>query len=334
MIPSEMSPNILSRDKEDEPIMIMMVGLPGSGKSTFANAIAVRRNKTGFTYPVIYSSDKIREELYGDESIQGDSQSIFTLLHRRIKDALRAGYDVIYDATNISKKKRIAFLSELKKINCQPICIVIATDLDQCLKNNAKRERKVPWEVIFKMWNNYNPPHKNEGFRQVKYIFQYESENSENSHFKCPKTLSEFFLLAENFDQHNEHHTLTLGQHCIRCGEYVQMSRPDDFNLLIAALLHDNGKLFTRSEYNRKGEKDGNCHYYNHHCVGAYESMFYLSKMKDADISEITNLIFYHMHPFLQWKDSVKCLERDKALLGEKMYNDVMLLHQADLFAH
>ena len=199
----------------------------------------------------------------------------------------------------------------------------MATPFDSCLKRNENRERMVPIEVLFKMRSNFNPPHTNEGFREVKYIFQCESYS-----------LKEFFDIAENFDQRNQHHALTLGQHCIRCGEYIQMSRPDDLNLLVAALLHDNGKLYTQSEYNRKGEKDGNCHYYNHHCVGAYMSMFYLPKLKDADISEITNLIYYHMHPFLQWKDSVKCRERDKALLGDKMYRDIMLLHQADLFAH
>ena len=43
----------------------------------------------------------------------------------------------------------------------------------------------------------------------------------------------------------------------------------------MAALLHDQGKIMTKSRINSKGEDDGNCHYYQHHCVGAYNSIFY-----------------------------------------------------------
>ena len=51
-------------------------------------------------------------------------------------------------------------------------------------------------------------------------------------------------------------------------------------------------------------------------------------------MSDVTNMIYYHMHPYLAWKQSEKAKERDKKLLGEKMFNDIMLLHEADLAAH
>jgi hypothetical protein len=40
------------------------------------------------------------------------------------------------------------------------------------------------------------------------------------------------------------------------------------------------------------------------------------------------------MCPYLEWKQSERVLNRDKKLLGDKMFNDVMSLHEADLFAH
>ena len=53
-----------------KPILTVLVGLPGSGKSTYANKI---KNA------ILCSSDKVREELYGDENIQGDKQKVFRI---------------------------------------------------------------------------------------------------------------------------------------------------------------------------------------------------------------------------------------------------------------
>ena len=58
---------------------IMLVGLPGSGKSTFAKNLGYN----------IFSSDELRKELWGDESKQGNNTELFTELHRRIKKALK-----------------------------------------------------------------------------------------------------------------------------------------------------------------------------------------------------------------------------------------------------
>ena len=43
----------------------MFIGIPASGKSTLAQKIAPTINAE------ILSTDKIREELYGDETVQG-----------------------------------------------------------------------------------------------------------------------------------------------------------------------------------------------------------------------------------------------------------------------
>ena len=54
---------------EDKPFLIMMCGLPGSGKSTFAeNSIIITSGVEQYK-PIIHSSDGLRKELYGDESI-------------------------------------------------------------------------------------------------------------------------------------------------------------------------------------------------------------------------------------------------------------------------
>lgn len=81
-----------------EPKFIIMCGLPYSGKSSLAKEIAARENA------IIFSSDKIREELYGSEDIQGDPQEVFGLIHKRIREAVKTERSVILDATNVRQK--------------------------------------------------------------------------------------------------------------------------------------------------------------------------------------------------------------------------------------
>ena len=77
-----------------------MMGLPASGKSTFADEIAKTENAT------IVSSDTIRKEWYGDENIQGNPTKIFEEMRRRTVSVLENGRSVIYDATNLTLKSR------------------------------------------------------------------------------------------------------------------------------------------------------------------------------------------------------------------------------------
>lgn len=93
----------------DKPFLIMMCGLPGSGKSTFAeNSITVTSGVKQYK-PVIHSSDGLRKEIYGNESTQGDANKVFGELHKRIKNDLIAGKDVIYDATCIKRNSVFSF---------------------------------------------------------------------------------------------------------------------------------------------------------------------------------------------------------------------------------
>ena len=317
---------LYQRADPDTPLMIMMCGLPGSGKSTYAESILVAT--PAVEKPVIHSSDALRKEMFGDEATQGDNQRLFDELHRRIRSDLSDCKDVIYDATNIKKKERIEFLKLLSKIKCFPVCVVMFATVALCCRNNRTRERVVPEEVINRMSKNWTPPHYSEGFEYIDYVFDKADE-----HF----TVNDYLSCAEYFDQKNSHHSLSLGEHSRRAAEYVFNHNLNNFNLLTAAILHDNGKLYTKSTVNAKGEDDGDCHYYQHQNCGAYYSLMYLhgdGGYTNEDMAYISNIIYYHMHPYLQWKQSERVLKRDKALLGEDMFNDIMLLHEGDRYAH
>ena len=305
------------------PKMIMMVGLVGSGKTVKAQELAEQYNA------MVFSSDSLREELFGDVNEQSRNQELFTELHKRIKDFLREGKSAIYDATNIDYKKRMSFLAELKKIPCEKICVLMATPYEECLKRNAERERKVPEYVIERMYRNFDIPWYYEGWDdiQVKYG-EYEN------YFGWPW---DWIAKAEDYNQYNSHHVLTLGEHCRQTGRNVikidTERRPImSTEMIYAALLHDAGKMFTQTFKNSKGEVTEQAHYYNHERVGSYDSLFYETSCSNLYVS---TLIRWHMQPYFWEKDNNEKLQNKyRKLWGKQLYQDIMTLHTADKEAH
>ena len=297
----------------------MMIGIPGSGKSHEAEIIAKEHNA------IIHASDRLREELFRDVNHMGDNGFLFNELHKRIQRDLKAGKNVIYDATNINSKKRISFLKSLKDIPCEKIAILIMTPYQQCLKNNAERERSIPESVIEKMYTNFQVPYYYEGFDIVQIVLWQEAN------VYAPYIVVERY---KNYNQDNEHHQLTLGQHLITafnymlskslCGENEDI--PDE--LTLATLLHDIGKPFCK-EFK---EGDKNAHYYKHMNVGAYDSFFYTSSI-ECNTLLIAWLINWHMEPFF-WKKDEKLKGNRLKLWGKDLFEMIEKLHEADLYAH
>ena len=132
--------------------LFVMVGLPASGKSYKAEEIA----KKELAYVV--SSDAIRAELWGSEEVQGDNSVIFDEVYKRVRNLLSDKKNVVLDATNLSSNRRRTLLQDLKKTKCEKICVVMATPIKICYERNSTRSRKVPDEVIDRMWREFEFP--------------------------------------------------------------------------------------------------------------------------------------------------------------------------------
>lgn len=298
----------------NKPFFIMMVGLPASGKSYYAEQF---RNEY---QAEIFSSDEIRKEILQDVNNQDKNGEVFNVLHKRLKEHLSNGGNAIYDATNISYKRRMAFLNELKKIPCKKVCILIATPYKDCLKQNANRERIVPEEVITKMYKNIYIPQYYEGWDDIQIVKNY------NAIYYNIDDLFYGINGLMDISQDNSHHTLTVGKHCKKCADNLD-DKYVSYVVWKAALLHDIGKPFTKSFINSKGETTEDAHYYQHHLVSAYDSLFY----NEYEQLNIANYIQWHMQPFFMTDDEQK--NKYKTLWGENFYNNIMLLHEADINA-
>lgn len=307
-----------------KPNFVMLVGISGSGKSTFA--------KEKLNDYIIHSSDALRAELFGDENDQNHNNELFNELHKRIKNDLLKGNNVVFDATNIKRKTRIAFLKELRNINCNKKCILVIAPYFCCLNNNRKRERVVPEDVIKRMYMGFQPPHKSEGWDDIDIVFSCELNNLD---YYDLGILFNPVNGIDFFNQFNRNHSLTLGKHCRKTAEYIE-SKCDNKLLYLTALLHDEGKIFTQTNKNSKGEYDGNCHYYQHHCVGSYNSIFYAYNegLNIDDILHVSTLISLHMCPYIEWKNNDKLKEKYRLRLGNELFDELTILNEADRFAH
>lgn len=288
--------------------LIVLVGLPASGKSTYANTLAQIPNT------IVLSSDKLRKELLGDESCQTNNQLVFDTLYSRAKQYLIDGYNVVIDATNINMKDRKRTLTHFQSLNIERIALVFATPIEVCYARDEKRERTVGKDVIDKFVQRFEIPMEYEGFDKIEII---ESNETKYNRY-------EIKALMNVTEQFNPHHKYTIGIHCNKCYHEL-FNRTTDVVLQTAGLWHDIGKLYTKTF-----DEDGIAHYYSHHNVGAY--ILLCSDWLDESLNrEIIFYVNYHMNPFF-WKEE-KTHEKYKKLFGEKRYNNLMLLNHCDKIA-
>jgi predicted kinase len=300
----------------------MLGGLPGSGKSSCAKKL-----KEQLAVPsVIISSDGVRGELYGDESVQGDNSRLFEIVHQRIADALEQGNNVIFDATNLVRKHRVTLLEKLKRFDIKKGYILLATDLKTCLERNNNRNRVVDKQVIIRMLKTFNVPLSTEGWDFVDIFYDYSPLQYD--------IFSEYQSVASLFNQENPHHSNTLWGHSIKVHVECIEKCPLEPVLSTASILHDCGKLYTKVFTNARGEPSDYAHYYGHENVGAYESLFYSKPLftRARDILDVATLIEFHMRPYMAKTDKAK--KKIKNMLGEDLYYLLKVLHKADRDNH
>ena len=285
----------------------MVVGLPGSGKTYWAYNQAR-------PYDVVLDSDEIRAEEYGDASCQDAPDRIFNIMFQRTRAALRASRDVYYVATNLSSRRRLNLVKSLKKMfpNIHYYCVVMATPIDVCYERNGARERVVPAYVIDRMLRQFEMPCEGEGWDKILVQYDY-----------APKYDMDYYrrsyarLVEEYGEQGNSHHALTLQEHCRACGD-IAMLGLSNANIVRAAYIHDYGKVWTAIRWEKDDYRE--LHYPNHANVSCYMA---LTMGYNAHVAQ---LVAYHMIPYTDQK----CQDTWRSRMGEKLWKEVVELHQYD----
>lgn len=101
-----------------EPALIVVSGLPGTGKSYFCSQLAER-------LPVIIlESDALRRALFPSPSYSSqESSHLFRACHLLIEGLLKKGTSLIFDATNLSEHNREYLYSIAERLDVKLILV-------------------------------------------------------------------------------------------------------------------------------------------------------------------------------------------------------------------
>ncbi len=141
--------------------LIITVGLPGSGKSTYLARLGVNA----------ISSDEIRRLIADDPHDQTMNVRIFTVVRYLIRQRIAAGRPVTYvDATHLTPWERKPYWIIAQRYGCTLEALFFDVPVEICIARNAARDRVVPEEALRKMADQMIPPTREEGFSEIQRI--------------------------------------------------------------------------------------------------------------------------------------------------------------------
>jgi predicted kinase len=143
------------------PKVILIVGLPGSGKSTYAKQQR---------WPVL-ASDEIRRILLDDARDQSANRSIFALLRHMLRKRLELRRPVTcIDATNLTSYERRPYIKTAQLYGADIEAVYLDVPIEICHARNLNRDRVVPPDVVERMSKRLQPPSLEEGFSTVRVL--------------------------------------------------------------------------------------------------------------------------------------------------------------------
>ncbi|HUA17875.1 MAG TPA: ATP-binding protein [Bryobacteraceae bacterium] len=138
--------------------LVITVGLPGSGKTTYLAKLGVNA----------ISSDEVRRLIADDPTNQSMNARIFAAIRYLVRQRIAAGRPVTYvDATHLTRWERRPYVQLAERYGCKLEALYFDVPVEVCMRRNRRRRRIVPDEAIQRMARRLQPPTKAEGFTRI-----------------------------------------------------------------------------------------------------------------------------------------------------------------------
>ncbi len=247
--------------------LIYLVGISGSGKSTYARELIKTEKYEDYE---LIESDVIRADLnLGQTKL--DHQKLGEACKKMREELYAKNKNIILDSTNISAKLRRALFDEAKNQGYTVSAhVVVCHHITFLARNNARNQQQmVPPDVIKRQWHFFSIPKI--GIECHNFLIKKtDNKNYEVDH------LIENCVWSHNCMGHKEsintHIKLTQ-----KFAENFDASDEEKRLLKIIATYHDIGKFFT------KKERFGRSTFYSHQNVSTY---IYLVNNADVNVDE------------------------------------------------
>jgi predicted kinase len=147
--------------KQPKGAVVLSIGLPGSGKSTWFK----RHN----ILPL--SSDMVRILLFDDVTEQRYQDLVFSTLRTMLRARLLARRPWNYlDATNLSPHERRSWIKLANDFGYEAHAVFFDVPPEVCMERNNRRDRNVPEDVMQRMAAKLRPPKFEEGFAKITVV--------------------------------------------------------------------------------------------------------------------------------------------------------------------
>lgn len=144
--------NKLEIGNEKKKALIILVGPPASGKSTWGKKFASENN-------VEYvSTDEIRAQIGSGEADQSVSAAAFGIARRKVFTTLDSGKSAMIDATNVNRKSRKDWIKMGKESGAYIIAVAFEVPKEELYRRDAQRPRHVGNEIIDRFLSKYSRP--------------------------------------------------------------------------------------------------------------------------------------------------------------------------------
>ena len=171
--------------KKSKGAVVLSIGLPGSGKSTWFKRHSI----------LPLSSDMVRILLFDDVTEQRFQDLVFSTLRSMLRARLLARRPWNYvDATNLSPHERRSWIKLAHDFGYEAHAVFFDVPPEVCIERNRRRERNVPEDVMMRMAGKLRPPKFEEGFAKITVVRLKKKEGeapAEESRTELPMAADE-----------------------------------------------------------------------------------------------------------------------------------------------
>lgn len=145
--------------REGRGALTLLVGPSGAGKSTWITKYAGSSE--------VISLDQIREDVTGDAGDQHENTRVLHQARDRLKEALRKGRDVIWDATSLRRDSRSMLIQIARDYGVHTTQVVFCAPMNEIFRRNRQREKSIPTSALKRQFAALEWPDIHEAHRTI-----------------------------------------------------------------------------------------------------------------------------------------------------------------------